>query len=176
MSRAFVSETGADAAADALPELPQSPHPNYVTRHGLVLLTQRLAAAQEEHRQLTAIPDDPAKELRLAHVDREIRYLEARIERAIQVDPAQQPTDEVAFGAAVKVRDPKGRHHHFTIVGEDEADAEHGKVSWVSPLARALTGNGVGDIVVWHRPAGETKLEIEAIDYPERGTAATTAG
>ena len=93
MSRAFVSETDTDAAADALPELPQSPHPNYVTRHGLKLLNERLAAAQKEQHQLAAAPDDPAKELRLAHVNRYIRYLEARIERAILVDPAQQPTD-----------------------------------------------------------------------------------
>ena len=71
----------------------------------------------------------------------------------------------------VKVRDAAGHHHRFAIVGEDEADAEHGKVSWVSPLARALTGNGVGDTVQWHRPAGELALEIEAIEYSERGAA-----
>ena len=168
MSRAFVSETDTDAAADALPELPQSEHPNYVTRRGLALLNERLAAAQEEHRGLVVAPDDPAKQLRLAHVDREIRYLEARIERAILVDPAQQPTDEVAFGAVVKVRDAAGKHRRFAIVGEDEADAEQGKVSWVSPLARALIGSGVGDTVSWHRPAGDLALEIEAIEYPER--------
>jgi transcription elongation factor GreB len=168
MSRAFVSDSNAEAAADALPELPISPHPNYVTRHGLQLLTDRLAAAQAEQRRLEAAPDDPAKELRLAHLGREIRYLEARIERAIPVDPAQQPTDEVAFGAVVEVVDPAGAHHRFAIVGEDEADAEHGKVSWVSPLARALIGSGVGDTVLWRRPAGEVELEIEAIRYPER--------
>jgi transcription elongation GreA/GreB family factor len=168
MSRAFVSESDTDAAADSLPELPQSPHPNYVTRRGLRLLEERLAAAQQEHRRLEAQPDDPARDLRLAHVARDIRYLEARLERAIPVDPAQQPTDEVTFGAEVSVRDAQGAHHRFTIVGEDEADAEKGKVSWVSPLARALTGSGVGDVVLWRRPAGEIALEIEAIRYPER--------
>ena len=168
MSRAFVSESDTDAAADTLPELPQSPHPNYVTRRGQQLLEERLTAAQEEHRRLAAEPDDPAKDLRLAHVARDIRYLEARLERAIPVDPAQQPKDEIAFGAEVSVRDAQGAHHRFTIVGEDEADAEHGKVSWVSPLARALTGAGVGDVVLWRRPAGEVELEIEAIRYPER--------
>jgi transcription elongation factor GreB len=170
MSRAFVSESDTDTAADALPELPQSPHPNYVTRHGLAALKQRLAAAQAEHRQLTAAPDDPAKELRLAHVNRDIRYLEARIERAILVDASQQPTDEVAFGAVVDVVDAQGEAHRFAIVGEDEADAEHGKVSWVSPLARALIGAGAGDVVQWRRPAGEAELTIRAISYPERGT------
>ena len=169
MSRAFVSETDTDAAAEVLPELPQSSHPNYVTRRGLRLLGERLAAAQAELRRLEASPDDPAKELRRAHVQRDMRYLESRIERAIPVAAAQQRTDEIAFGAVVDVRDPTGAHHRFAIVGEDEADAEHGRVSWVSPLARALIGAGVGDVVLWRRPAGEVELEIEAINYPERG-------
>jgi transcription elongation GreA/GreB family factor len=168
MSRAFVSENDTDAAADLLPELPQSRHPNYVTARGLRLLEERLAAAQEHQRGLAVRPDDPAKELELAHTAREIRYLEARIERAIPVDPTQAPADEVAFGAVVQVTDSAGDHHEFAIVGEDEADAEHGKVSWVSPLARALIGAGVGDVVLWRRPAGEAELEIRAIRYPER--------
>jgi transcription elongation factor GreB len=170
MSRAFVNETDAEAAAEVVPELPVSPHPNYVTRRGLKLLEQRLSAAQAEQRDLEAAPESPEKELRLAHLGRDIRYLEARIERAIPVDPAQQPTDEIAFGAVVDVRDPAGARHQFAIVGEDEADAEKGKVSWVSPLARALIGSGVGDVVLWRRPAGEVELEIEAIHYPERGS------
>jgi len=168
MSRAFVSETDAEAAADTLPELPISPHPNYVTRHGLLLLEERLATARAEQRRLETEPEDPARELRLAHLGRDIRYLEARIERAIPVDAAQQPTDEVAFGAVVDVLGPAGERHRFAIVGEDEADAEHGKVSWVSPLARALIGSGVGDTVLWQRPAGAVELTIEAIHYPER--------
>jgi transcription elongation factor GreB len=168
MSRAFVSETDTEAAADIVPELPISPHPNYVTRKGLRLLETRLATAQAELRRLETNPDDPAKDLRRAHLARDIRYLEARIERAIAVDPTQQPTDEVAFGAVVDVRDQSGERHQFAIVGEDEVDAEKGKVSWVSPLARALIGSGVGDVVLWRRPAGEMELEIEAIRYPER--------
>jgi transcription elongation factor GreB len=168
MSRAFVSESGTDAAADILPDLPQSTHPNYVTARGLRLLEERLAAAQEQQRRLAARPDDPAKDLETAHIAREIRYLETRIERAIRVDPAQAPADEVAFGALVTVEDAAGERHDFAIVGEDEADAEHGKVSWVSPLARALIGSGVGDVVQWRRPAGEVELEILSIRYPER--------
>ena len=168
MSRAFVSESDTETAADALPDLPQSPHPNYVTKSGLRALEKRLSAAQAEQRQLTEAPDDPAKDLRLAHLNRDIRYLEGRIERAILVNPAQQPTDEVAFGAVVEVTDANGQSHSFAIVGEDEADAEHGKVSWVSPLARALLGAEVGDVVLWRRPAGEVELEIRSIRYPER--------
>jgi len=169
MSRAFVTESDTDAALDALPDLPQSDHPNYVTPRGLRLLEQRLAEAEERQRHLASLPEDPATQLALANVEREHRYLEARIERAILVDPAQSPLDEVAFGAEVEVIDPRGEHRRFTIVGEDEAEAELGKVSWVSPLARALIGAGVGDMVVWRRPAGEVELEVSAIRYPERG-------
>ncbi|HZB89800.1 MAG TPA: GreA/GreB family elongation factor [Stellaceae bacterium] len=170
MSRAFVNESDSDARTEALPELPVSPHPNYVTRRGLKQLEERLAAAQGEQRRLAAAPDSPEKELRVAHVARDIRYLETRLERAIPVDAAQQPADEVAFGAVVDVVDSAGARHRFAIVGEDEADAEHGKVSWVSPLARALIGAGVGDVVQWRRPAGQVALEIEAIRYPERAS------
>jgi transcription elongation factor GreB len=170
MSRAFVSESDTDAAADMLPELPQSTHPNYVTGRGLRLLEERLAGAQQQQRRLAARPDDPAKDLEAARTAREIRYLEARIERAIPVDPAQAPADEVAFGAVVRVVDAAGERQEFAIVGEDEADAEHGKVSWVSPLARALIGSGVGDVVLWRRPAGAVELEILSIRYPERAS------
>lgn len=168
MSRAFISESDSDAAADTLPELPQSKHPNYVTRQGLRLLEERLVRAQERQRRLSPLADDPARKLELAHTQREIRYLESRIERAILIDATQAPPDEVAFGAVVEVKDARGEHHQFAIVGEDEADAEQGKVSWVSPLARALIGAGVGDVVQWRRPAGEVELEIQAIRYPER--------
>jgi transcription elongation GreA/GreB family factor len=56
--------------------------------------------------------------------------------------------------------------HSFTIVGEDEADAAHGKVSWRSPLAKALIGARAGDTVTWYRPAGSTTLEVLEIRYP----------
>ncbi len=69
------------------------------------------------------------------------------------------------FGARVTVADEAGGARAFIIVGEDEADAAAGKVSWLSPLARALTGGHVGDAVTWRRPAGDLELEITAIDY-----------
>ncbi|HZS85323.1 MAG TPA: GreA/GreB family elongation factor [Stellaceae bacterium] len=165
MSRAFVKEQDGESGAGEIQDLPQSEHPNYVTPRGLAQLKERLAAAQEKKRELLEAPDSVARELPLAHAAREIRYLEARIERAILVDPAQQPQDEVAFGATVRVADRNGEEREFTIVGEDEADAEHGSVSWVSPLARALTGAAVGDVITWHRPAGDAELEIVAIRY-----------
>jgi transcription elongation GreA/GreB family factor len=63
------------------------------------------------------------------------------------------------------VFDPEGQERVFTIVGEDEADVATGKVSWVSPLARALLGASVDDTVTWKRPSGDADLEIASIDY-----------
>jgi len=77
-----------------------------------------------------------------------------------------EPRDEVHFGATVKAETDNGEVREFTIVGEDEADVATGKVSWLSPLAKALIGARKGDTVKWRRPAGDTDLEIVAIHYP----------
>jgi transcription elongation factor GreB len=166
MSRAFVKEEDGDSGAGEIADLPQSAHPNYVTPRGLGQLKQRFAVAQERRRALLAQGGGVERDLPLANIAREIRHLEARIERAILVDPALQPGHEIAFGAVVRVADPAGHEREFAIVGEDEADAEHGSVSWVSPLAAALLGAEIGDEIVWHRPAGDVTLEIRAISYP----------
>jgi transcription elongation factor GreB len=165
MSRAFVKEQDGDSGAGEIADLPQSPHPNYVTPRGLGQLKERFAAAQAKRRDLLAGGDGGERDLKLANVARDIRHLEARLDRAILVDPAAQPHREVAFGARVRVADPKGAEREFAIVGEDEADAEQGSVSWVSPLAKALLGAEVGDEIVWRRPAGEIALEVRAIRY-----------
>jgi transcription elongation GreA/GreB family factor len=98
-------------------------------------------------------------------IDRNARYLSVRIDRAVLVNPDAQPRDEVAFGASVRVCDVNGEERVFAIVGEDEADAGVGKVSWVSPLASALLGARVEDVVTWRRPNGNVDLEILSIDY-----------
>jgi transcription elongation GreA/GreB family factor len=163
MSRAFVKETDGDSADD-LPELPLSPHPNYVTLRGLELLRQRLAQARQ--RAAAAGDSDPAKQTR-AQADREIRWITARIASAIPVDPAKQPRDVVAFGATITVADGSGRQLRYRIVGEDEAEPDRGWVSWVSPLARALTGARAGEVVTWQRPTGDMELEVLEIHYDE---------
>ncbi len=166
MSRAFVKEPDGDAVVDDAPDLPQSPHPNYVTPAGLAQLEARHAALVAERDTLRSSQDDIANKLPLSHVERENRYVERRLERAILVDPASQNPDEVCFGAVVAVEDDDGEHRTVSIVGEDEADVEAGKVSWISPLARALLGGRTGELVTWHRPAGDRELEILSIDYP----------
>ena len=165
MSCAFVKEPEGEAAGDDQPELPISPHPNYVTPDGLAALEARLRALRDEREELTAGPDRLMNQATLRSVEREIRYLERRLDSAIKVDPAAQPHDRVAFGATVEVAEESGDVRLFRIVGEDQADAERGLVSYVSPLARALLEAEVGDLVVWQKPAGAVELEILSIRY-----------
>lgn len=160
MSRAFVKEDGPDN--EPLPDLPISPHPNYVTPRGLRALKDRLAGAQAELARLKARADRLDK-LPEKAAERDIRYLEARLASAIPVDPAAQPADEVAFGARVTVADEDGAETTYEIVGEDEADAALGRIAPQSPLARALIGARTGDSVTWRRPAGAIDLEVIAI-------------
>ncbi len=168
MSRAFVKEADGETP-DELPERPQSPHPNYVTASGLKALQERLAGLQEERRQLM---EDGEPELldkeHLKLVERDLRYLQERIERAVHIDPASQPADRVGFGALVEIVDDNDEKRKYRIVGEDEADPKQGRISWVSPLAKTLNGAAVGDEVTWKRPGGDLTLEIVAISYPEK--------
>lgn len=141
MSRAFVREGDSDGAGE-LPELPLSEHPNYVTPHGLTLLRERL---DQTRRRLAAIdPGTKGASREIGHVEREQRWLQARVMTAIS--PAVPATeDRVGFGATIDLFEGDGRVHRYRIVGEDEADPAHGSVSHVSPLARALMGKHVGD-------------------------------
>jgi len=165
MSRAFVKDNDGDAQ-DALPELPLSEHPNYVTPRGMAALRGRLADAQARRDALKMGEEDALDQQReLAALERELRWLNTRVASAMEVDLTKQPHDRVAFGAIVTV-DSEDAERRWQIVGEDEADAEHGLVSYVSPLAQALLGARVGDEVRWQRPAGDMTIEVVAIDYP----------
>jgi transcription elongation factor GreB len=176
MSRAFVNEDAQSEAQAELPERPQSPYPNYVTPQGLAALERRLANLLAERSALADDAEAMSHEAALRRIDRNARYVSARIDRAILVNPGEQPRDEVAFGASVRVCDADGEERVFAIVGEDEADAAVGKVSWVSPLANALLGARVAELVTWGRPSGNVDLEILSIDYPSPATAPSTGG
>jgi transcription elongation factor GreB len=164
MSRAFVKESDEDLVSDELPERPQSPYPNYVTPAGLAQLQAQYGRLQDQRAQLTAA-EDPLLKQQLGQVKRDLRYFHQRLESAILVESSGQPRDEVHFGAIVDVSDENNRSHTFSIVGEDEAEVAAGKISWSSPLGKAMIGSKVGDVVVWRRPAGETELEILGIRY-----------
>ena len=164
MSRAFTKEDDG-SGAEVLPDLPQSPHPNYVTPAGLAALRARLDEARERFAALQAKGDDLSARMPAAIAARDIRHLEERLRRAIPVDPASQPPGIVAFGAEVTVEDEEGATRTLRIVGEDEADPARGLVTPFSPLGRALMGAVVGDTVVWPRPAGALELEVTGIRF-----------
>lgn len=167
MSRAFVKESDDDLSAGELPERPQSAHPNYVTARGLEQLQARVRELSELHERLKGqAEEDSGARQKLREVERDQRYFNAQLERAITVDPAAQPHDEVRFGAELTVVDGSGQAHRFNIVGDDEADVVAGKISWASPVARAMIGAKVGDVVTWKRPSGATEVEIVEIRYP----------
>ena len=170
MSRAFVKEGDDELSAGELPERPLSDHSNYVTPRGLELLQARLRDLQGQRDELKA-EDEPMARQKLLEVKRDIRYYSAQIERAVMVDPKGQPRDEVHFGATVTIRDENNKRHAFHIVGDDEADVALNRVSWASPLAKAMIGARVGDIVKWQRPAGASEVEIVAIRYGGDGAA-----
>ncbi|MDB5812321.1 MAG: GreA/GreB family elongation factor [Betaproteobacteria bacterium] len=165
MSRAFVKESDEDSASAELPERPLSAAPNYVTAGGLEALRARLKELQAERERLT-VAAEPMAMQRLREIKRDIRYFNAQIDRATVVDAAGQPHDQVHFGATVTIRDEQGKDHRFHIVGDDEANVAAGSISWASPLATALLGTRVGDMVKWQRPAGASEVEIVAINYP----------
>jgi transcription elongation factor GreB len=105
---------------------------------------------------------------RLREIDRRVRFLRRRLERAEVVDPSRQPRRErIFFGATVTYARGDDSEVTVTITGMDEADAQRGLISWVSPVARALLGKGVGDVVRLRTPAGPEEIEVVAIAYPE---------
>jgi transcription elongation factor GreB len=164
VSKAFTKEDD-NASSEALLELPQSPHPNYVTPAGKVALEERLSHAHSKLADLQTQKDDIDTHLPIAELQRDIRFLEERIKRAILIDPRAQPPGIVAFGAEVDVIDNSGKSQTYIIVGEDEADPARGLITPFSPLAHALIGAVIGDVVVWDRPKGSVELEITAIRF-----------
>lgn len=165
MSRGFVKEDDLELAGTDLPERPISEHPNYVTPFGLKQLQAYEQQLLDQRESLAKISEDPTATQKLAMVERDLRYVQNRLEQAILVKPEDKPSETVVFGASVTVVDEHGDVHLFHIVGEDEADLSVNKVSYVSPLAKALIGHRVGENVVWRRPAGNLNLEITQIHY-----------
>ncbi len=102
---------------------------------------------------------------RLREIDRRTRYLIKRLDDAEVVDPVTRDTDQVFFGATVTVANQHGAERTIAIVGLDEVDPQRGYVSWISPIARALTKGREGDIIALRTPAGVEELEILAVEY-----------
>lgn len=159
MSVAFMKEESAETASETLlPDREISPHPNLVTEAGLRALEQQLQAARDAYEATNAIEDVNERRRQAAIPLRDARYFAERV-RSAQVMPAPTSNDAVAFGSTVTFERDDGRVQTYRIVGEDEADPKAGSISFVSPVARALMGKAVGDVVA----VGNQELEITAI-------------
>jgi transcription elongation factor GreB len=180
MSKAFVRESDVDDDDDiAAPEIPAGTK-NYITPAGHRRLKDELLHLLNVERpevvrtvSWAASNGDRSEngdyiygKKRLREIDRRIRFLTKRLDAAEVVDPASRPpTDQVFFGATVRYLDGAGREQEITIVGIDEVDPARGRVSWISPIARAITKAREGDSVPLRTPAGIETLEILAVRY-----------
>ena len=148
MSVAFTREESAETAAEvAFPDRPISPHANLVTATGLEALANLMAEHRAAYDAAHQIEDATERRRAIALASREIRYFADRL-RTAQVVPPPSESDAVAFGHQVTFKRDDGRRQAFRIVGEDEADPRNGSISYVSPVARALIGRAVGDVVL----------------------------
>lgn len=159
MSVAFTREEDIEAQAAHVPDRPVSPHPNLVTATGLAAIESELAAARAAFQAAQAQGDVSADRSAMARASRDLRYWSSRRASAEVFEP-DLPAGVMGFGRAASLDRDDGRKQRFRIVGEDEADAAKGSVSYVSPIAKALAGKRVGDVV---EVAGH-EIEIIAIE------------
>jgi transcription elongation GreA/GreB family factor len=146
MSVAFTREEDYEAQAAHLPDRPISPHPNLVTAEGLAAIEMALTQAQSAYGAAQANGGVSADRTAMARATRDLRYWSARRASAQLVEPARQ-SGVAQFGRTIQIEREDGRRQTFRIVGEDEADPARGLLSYASPLARALLGKAVGDVV-----------------------------
>ena len=184
MSKAFVKESDDEDDLPAEPPETLAALPagakNYITPDGLRRLQDELKHLQQIERpkvvdivSWAAGNGDRSEngdyiygKKRLREIDRRSRFLAKRLEIAEVVDPARQAhLDRVFFGATVTYANERDEERTITIVGVDEVDADNGKVSWVSPVARALMKAQKGDIVELRTPHGTEPIEVVEIRY-----------
>jgi len=126
----------------------------------------RSISEAREHGDIAENAEYAAARERQGFIEGRVLELEDKIARAEVIDVSKLSGKVVKFGATVTLADEETDEKMvYQIVGEDEADPAHGKISWVSPLARSLAGASVGDSVTWKRPAGDKTLEITKIEY-----------
>ena len=108
--------------------------------------------------------EELSRKSRQAHLERDIRYCLARLQSARLIQPPGKAPDRVIFGCTVTFVDSQNNESCYQIVGEDEADIKAHKISWASPLARALMNKQEGEVGLWQRPAGTVEIEIIRIE------------
>lgn len=166
MSRGFVKEDD----QEEVPIVPQRAFlpdgvPNFVTPAGLEqLLAEKKDLILEKETISTA--NENEKRIAVNFINAKLQLLESRINDARIIDPEKQPTDEVRFGATVTLNIPAtGRKQIFQIVGVDEADIAKGKISFLSPLAKAMINKKTGEKITLKRDNGEAVFEVVKITY-----------
>ena len=154
-------------------------YPNYITPAGLKKMTDELAwRGQVERPRVTQEVSDAAAQgdrsenaeyiygkKKLREIDRRMRFLRKRIEIAVPVDPAVDRGDKVYFGATVVIEDEDGVTNEYQLVGEDEVDTTSRKLSWRSPIGKALLGKSLDDEVRVHTPGGLRVVTIVGVKY-----------
>ena len=146
MSVAFTREEDLESQAADLPDRPISTHPNLVTASGLAAIEHELETARAAYATARNAGDISTDRTPMARATRDLRYWLSRRASA-QLSEPELAEGKVQFGRTVEVERDDGRRQTFRIVGEDEADPAQGRISYVSPLARALVGAAVGDVV-----------------------------
>jgi len=170
-----------DDEDESAPSIPPGT-PNYITPHGFARLKEEaLRLLDKERPELVKViawaasngdrsenADYIYGKRKLREIDRRIRFLTKRLESTKVVDPAaREQTDQIFFGATVTLEDETGTHNVYSIVGIDEADVGRGRISWISPLARALLKRRAGDQLSFKAPGGDQVLEIVKVEYKE---------
>ncbi|MBV8633758.1 MAG: transcription elongation factor GreB [Burkholderiaceae bacterium] len=182
MNKAFVKESNDDDddMEGALPAIPPGSK-NYITPQGHQRIKDELLHLIDVDRpevvrivHWAASNGDRSEngdyiygKRRLREIDRRIRFLTKRLDLAEVVDPSvHHGSDQIFFGATVTYENQDGVETTITILGIDESDPLNGKISWVAPVARAITKAREGDTVVLQTPSGLEELEILEVSYP----------
>ncbi|WP_394780765.1 transcription elongation factor GreB [Undibacterium sp.] len=183
MNKAFVKETEQDDEDQdtSAPPIPAGAK-NYMTPEGYdSMKTELLQLIDTDRPEVVKIVSWAASngdrsengdyiygKRRLREIDRRIRFLTKRLDLAEVVDPrVHHGSDQIFFGATVRYENQHGEEKTITITGVDEFDPLKGKISWISPVARALTKARTGDTIVLQTPGGEDELYILDVTYPE---------
>ena len=173
MSRAFTKEDDSLEAPIVPPRAPLPPGmANYVTPRGLALLRAELTTLEAARTRAEANRENEADRTRLLTLyNAQLTALNARLGSARLIDPRTQPTQEVRFGATVTLRTRSGgqpgTERRFTIVGVDEADVADSRLAFVAPMARAVQGARLGQLVTLQLGAQQEVVEVISISYDD---------
>ena len=183
MSKAFVKEgdSNDDDQLDAEPAGLPAGEKNYITPAGAKRLQEEFRhLSTKERPEVTATVSWAASngdrsenadyqygKKKLREIDRRLRFLSKRLQSIQIVDPLSIQSNQIRFGATVTIKDEKEVEKTYSIVGIDEVDVEKGRISWVSPLAKALLRATEGDVIEFAAPGGMREIEVIEVKYIE---------